>query len=87
MSYRLLHAFFHLCVRLETYNACLVLPRQHGCVFSEPQKQYQTVVAESSIQCVLETLYKVCVSQITLCAKDPTYNLIVAELEVKQVEN
>lgn len=34
-----------------------------------------------------ETLSKVCVSQITLRAKDPTYNLILAELEVKGVEN
>lgn len=26
VSYRLLHTFFHLRVRLETYNACLTLP-------------------------------------------------------------
>lgn len=85
MSYRLLHTFLHLRVSLETYNACLTLPRQHGCVFSEPPKQFQIVITENSIKCVLGTLSKVGNAQITLSTKDPTYNLILEVLEVREV--
>lgn len=44
-------------------------------------------MTENSIKYVLETLSKVYVSQITLSAKDPTYNRIPAVFEVKEVEN